>query len=107
MKCAILPCGLAAILLVIGGCAAGPNDLAKTGDAEGKVSGFWGGLWHGILSPFTFVVSLFSRDVGVYEVHNNGGWYDFGFLLGASCVFGGGGGGAARSRSRRRRTEAG
>lgn len=44
--------------------------------------GFWGGLWHGIITPFSFIGSLFSDDIAVYAVNNNGGWYDFGFLLG-------------------------
>jgi hypothetical protein len=38
--------------------------------------------------------------VTMYEVHNNGGWYNFGFLLGMMIILGGGGGGAARRRYR-------
>ena len=53
--------------------------------------GFWGGLWHGIIAPVSFVISLFMEDVAVYAVNNNGGWYDFGFVLGAGILFGGGG----------------
>ena len=45
--------------------------------------GFWGGLWHGIVSPISFIASLFMDDVAMYAVNNNGGWYDFGFVLGA------------------------
>ncbi len=37
----------------------------------------------------------------MYEVHNNGGWYDLGFLLGMVLTLGGGEGGSAASRSRR------
>lgn len=85
-------------ILVISGCVAGPNELVNTPDEEGQIAGFWQGLWQGFISPFTFLVSLFSETVHVYEVHNNGGWYNFGFLLGASIIFGGGGGGAARRR---------
>jgi len=36
------------------------------------------------------------NDVAVYAVPNTGGWYDFGFLLGASCWAGGGGAAAKR-----------
>jgi len=25
----------------------------------------------------------------MYEIYNNGGWYDFGFVLGAGILFGG------------------
>jgi hypothetical protein len=37
--------------------------------------------------------------VHIYEIHNNGGWYNFGFLLGVSIFFGGSGSGACK-RSR-------
>lgn len=49
---------------------------------RGHICGFWGGLWHGIISPITFVVGWFNHSVDVWEVNNNGGWYTFGFLLG-------------------------
>ncbi|HEY3544911.1 MAG TPA: hypothetical protein VGK17_02325, partial [Propionicimonas sp.] len=55
----------------------------------------------GFISPITFIVSLFNHDVGIYEVHNNGGWYNFGFVAGASMFFGGSG---ASGRGARRRT---
>ena len=90
------------IALVLSACAAGPNQLRNTPDEDGEVAGFWLGIWHGFIAPFTFIISLFSRNVYVFEVHNNGGWYTFGFLLGASMIFGGSGGGAASRRKRRR-----
>jgi len=46
--------------------------------------GFWYGLWHGIIAPISFIISLFSDDVTIYALYNNGGWYNFGFLLGLS-----------------------
>jgi hypothetical protein len=90
----VLLCGLLA------GCAAGPNQLVKTAGPQGKAAGFWLGLWHGLIAPVTFIISLFSKSVTMYEVHNNGGWYNFGFLLGMMILLGGGGGGAARKRYR-------
>lgn len=80
---------LAAVLLMTG-CAAGPNSLEKTGNAEGKTAGFFMGLWHGLISPVTFVISVFSKNVRLYEVHNNGTWYNFGFVLGAGLFLSGG-----------------
>lgn len=77
------------ILLLLADCMAGANTVAKTPDSNGKVAGFWRGLWHGIIAPVTFVVSLFTEKVSFYEVHNNGGWYNFGFVLGAGILFGG------------------
>jgi hypothetical protein len=89
---------ISSLVLGLSACAAGPNEMVDTPDEEGKVAGFWQGLWQGIISPITFVISLFSDTVHVYEVHNNGNWYNFGFLFGASLIFGGSGGGAARRR---------
>jgi hypothetical protein len=83
--------GLLLLTLMMVGCAAGPNPVAHTPAADGSVAGFWLGLWHGIICPFTFIISLFSNNVHMYEVHNNGGWYNFGFVLGAGILFGGSG----------------
>jgi hypothetical protein len=84
-------------LLVLGGCAAAGH---QPGPGAGT-AGFWLGLWHGFICPITFLISLFDDRVGIYEVVNNGHWYDFGFVLGASIFFSGGARGAA-SGSRRR-----
>jgi hypothetical protein len=58
--------------------AAGPNELENSENQDGKIAGFWQGVWHGIIAPFAFVVSLFKENVGIYETHNNGRWYNFG-----------------------------
>jgi hypothetical protein len=86
------------ILVFVAGCAAGPNSLSGEPDQDGDVAGFWTGLWHGIIVPVTFVISLFSDSVSIYDVHNNGGWYDFGFIFGAAIMLGGGGRGSAGRR---------
>ena len=49
--------------------------------------GFLSGLWHGSILPISFLVSLFSDHIAIYAVNNNGGWYDFGFVL-SSTSFG-------------------
>jgi hypothetical protein len=84
--------------LFLSSCAAGPNPEAGTGQDP---AGFWLGLWQGIIVLVTFVISLFSDNVNVYEVVNNGNWYDFGFVLGLLIALGGSGGGAG-ARARRR-----
>ena len=63
---------------------AGPGSKYKEPDAE--PAGFWAGYWHGSIAPIAFLVSLFNEQVGIYETHNNGKWYDFGFVLGASST---------------------
>jgi hypothetical protein len=50
--------------------------------------GFWGGLWHGFISPWSFIGSLIWDDIAMYALNNNGGWYDFGFVLGSGILFG-------------------
>jgi hypothetical protein len=51
--------------------------------------GFWHGLWHGMIAPISFIISLFNPNVAVYAIYNSGGWYDFGFLLGVGALTGG------------------
>lgn len=85
-------------MLALAACAAGPNLSVDEPSAGGDVAGFWLGLWHGIIVPVTWLISLFSDTVNIYEVHNNGGWYDTGFLIGAGVFLGGGGAGAGRRR---------
>jgi hypothetical protein len=96
MKVTVLVVTLALLLVMLVGCAPGPNELMGTN--TGKAAGFWQGLWHGVIAPVTFIISLFNKNVQMYEVHNTGNWYNFGFLLGMSIVFGGGGASARRSR---------
>jgi hypothetical protein len=52
---------------------------------KGHTYGFWGGLWHGFIAPFSFIGSLFSDDIAVWAQNNNGSWYNFGFLLGVGA----------------------
>ena len=58
------------------------------GDLFGNAPGFWKGLWHGFISPITFIASLFS-DIRIYAFPNAGRWYDFGFMLGIGGFSGG------------------
>lgn len=82
-------------LLLFSGCAEVTNIDACVST---EPYGFLGGLWHGIIAPFSFVVSLFTEDVAMYALNNNGGWYDFGFVLGAGILFGGSGNKANKSK---------
>jgi hypothetical protein len=96
MKATKIMVALALLVVVLAGCAPGPNELAVA--RTGSAAGFWLGLWHGVIAPVTFIISLFTRNVQMYEVHNNGNWYNLGFLLGMSVVLGGGGASTRRSR---------
>ncbi len=44
--------------------------------------GFLEGVWHGFIFPIAWIISLFTDDIAVYAVPNNGTWYDFGYFVG-------------------------
>ena len=90
---------LALFAILLSACAAGVNPEVDSAAVEGgTIAGFWRGLWHGIIAPITFLISLFTDNVNIYEVHNNGNWYDFGFMLGISSIGGGSAAGGRRKR---------
>ena len=94
---------IVAAVLVLAACAAGANSVAQANQPD--AAGFWLGLWQGLISPITFLISLFNNNVNIYEVNNNGNWYNFGFMLGVAVVFSGPAGSSRavprRARSRR------
>lgn len=55
---------------------------------EDSPYGFWGGLWHGICVPISFIGSLIWDDISMYAINNNGDWYDCGFWLGVGGLGG-------------------
>ncbi|MCL5795532.1 MAG: hypothetical protein M1338_04195 [Patescibacteria group bacterium] len=70
------------VSLMLGvGCAASSNAAVNTPGSNGNIAGFWLGYWHGLIILYAFVASLFSNTIGIYEVHNNGVWYNLGYLL--------------------------
>jgi hypothetical protein len=83
---------------ILAGCAAGQNVSKGTANDHNVVAGFWLGLWHGFIAPFVLVASLFKSTLTIYEIHNNGAWYNFGYLFGLACFFGGSGNRTARRK---------
>ena len=82
-------------VVILSGCAAGQNLREDTPrDPAEKPAGFWLGLWHGIICPVAFVVSWFRSSINIYEIHNSGFGYNFGFMIGVMIIFGGGGSGS-------------
>ena len=73
------------LILLLSSCAAGDAQFTPESPA-----GFWYGFWHGVISLISLIIHIFNNDVFVYEINNTGGWYDFGFLLGVICIWGGG-----------------
>jgi hypothetical protein len=83
---------LAAITLTLTACIAKQSSNA----VQATAPGFLEGVWHGFIFPIAWIVSLFTNDIAVYAVPNNGGWYDFGFFIGVVFL-----GVGARSSKRR------
>ena len=73
------------LILLLSSCAAGDAQFTPESPA-----GFWYGFWHGVISLISLIIHIFNNDVFVYEINNTGGWYDFGFLFGVICIWGGG-----------------
>jgi hypothetical protein len=84
------------VLTIVAGCAPTANQFKGTPSEHDGVAGFWLGLWQGFIAPFVFLVSLFKSNLNIYEVHNNGAWYNFGYLFGLACFLGGSGNRTAR-----------
>jgi len=76
LKTVFIILGLLLILTIASSCA----DQADV--VVSDPYGFFSGLWHGIITLFSFIGSLFSDDIAVYACNNTGGWYDLGFLIG-------------------------
>ena len=91
----VLIIGMVVILMFSMSCAPGNVRFDE------KPAGFWAGLWHGLICVITFIISLFTDSVEMYEVSNNGGWYNFGFLLGAAIALGGSGGTSCKRKKKK------
>jgi hypothetical protein len=77
---------LALIMIVsalLAACATQP-ELGST-----EAPGFWVGLLHGAIAPFSLIASLFY-DVRIYAYPNSGWSYDAGFFLGIAGAAGSG-----------------
>lgn len=67
-------------LLTLSNCAE-KMDVAFPVDAYEY--GFFSGLWHGFIAPFSLIGMFFGADVTVFAMKNTGFFYAFGFLLGS------------------------
>ena len=83
---------IAGLAMILAACVAQQSNSVVVPTAPG----FLLGLWHGFIFPVAFLVSLFTDQISVYSVPNNGHWYDAGYFVG--IVFLGVG---ARSSKRR------
>ena len=76
------------VVLMIAALLSGCADRVSFDQAAARVQvGFWYGFWHGFIALISWAVTFFDSHVAIYAIYNNGGWYDFGFLLGTGSLF--------------------
>jgi hypothetical protein len=80
----ILPAITLAVVFALAGCFPGGGSYPP-----GEPAGFFSGVWHGWIAPFSLIAGIFSETIRVYEPNNTGWWYDFGFYMAVISGFGG------------------
>ena len=69
---------LAILTLLFTSCSAGSDNSAP--------AGFFIGFLQGFIVFIAWLISLFNDNILIYEPYNNGGWYDFGYILGLATL---------------------
>jgi len=72
------------LMASLSGCIPGDNTYSASHRA-----GFFWGIWHGWLAPISLIISLFNKDIQIYEPFNTGWWYDLGYYMAIISGFGG------------------
>jgi hypothetical protein len=52
-----------------------------TRDLSGAPANFWLGLWQGLIVFLSFIASWFDNNIVLYQVNNNGFWYNLGYII--------------------------
>lgn len=69
-------------------CATPNADRGVPLEATGKVYGFWNGVGDSFSAPWAFMSNvIWGTNHGIYQTHNNGNWYDFGYVFGIGLIF--------------------
>ncbi len=75
--------GLICLLFVLTACIPGDG----THSVEKKAGFFWG-YWHGLIAPISLILSYFKQHLSIYEIHNNGFWYNLAYYIAILSGFG-------------------
>lgn len=70
-------------LILMTGCV--PDKLIQ---GEINAAGFFSGLWHGQIAPFSLALSFFNNKYSIYQSVNSGFTYDLGFYMAIISGFG-------------------
>ncbi|MCU4175908.1 hypothetical protein [Carboxylicivirga sp. N1Y90] len=71
------------ILFILSSCLPGGGSSSPDNPA-----GFFTGIWHGWIAPFSLIMGIFNSSITIYESFNTGWWYDFGFYMSIIAGFG-------------------
>jgi hypothetical protein len=71
-------------IILLTGCVPGDGSASSTNEA-----GFFWGIWHGWIAPISLIISIFKVGINIYEIHNRGFLYDFGYYIAILGGFGG------------------
>ncbi len=74
---------LIVVALFVSSCLPGGGNYSPL-----EPAGFFTGIWHGWIAPFSLVLGIFNKDITIYESFNTGWWYDFGFYISVIAGFG-------------------
>ena len=77
---------LVVILICLSVSACVPGDGANSNI---NPAGFFTGIWHGWIAPFSLIYSIFNKNIGIYEANNIGFWYNLGYYMAIISGFGG------------------
>jgi hypothetical protein len=66
-----------------------------TRDLSGAPANFWLGIWQGLIVFLSFIASWFDNNIVLYQVSNNGFWYNLGYIIGL-IIIGAGSGASGR-----------
>jgi hypothetical protein len=76
----------AAIYVIVGHVGMPTRDV----NLSGAPANFWLGLWQGLIIYLSFIASWFDNNIVLYQVHNNGFWYNLGYIIALSVSVGAG-----------------
>lgn len=74
--------GTLAILLILLYTSPVQAFVQKYQYSEFNKPGFFSGIWHGLLGPYSLIARWVIHDVVMYAIPNSGWFYDFGFVIG-------------------------
>lgn len=84
LKYVLLTLVLLTSVISLTGCV--PGDGVNN---DHHLAGFFWGIWHGWIAPISLIIGMFNHSIRIYEVNNNGWWYDLGFYIAVISGFGG------------------